>query len=64
MSINLKFKSDNEKKPLKNTKQVTNAPDISKNNAFLILLKGVHNLNSSESPLKPVKITHNVEISV
>ena len=64
MTINFKLKSDNEKKLLKNTKQVTNAPDISENNAFRILLNGVHSLNSSESPLKPVKITHNVEISV
>ena len=49
---------------MKNIKQITNVPVIKENSAFLTLLKGLHKLNNSESPLKPVKITHKVEISV
>ena len=59
-----KLKFDNENKFAKNIKQITNVPVIKENSAFLTLLKGLHKLNNSESPLKPVKITHKVEISV
>ena len=44
--------------------QIKNILDINENKNFLILLKGIHNLNSKNSPLKPVNITHKVESSL
>lgn len=63
-TIKFRFKAAREKNSVKNIKQVKTELDITTNKALRILLNGEHNLNSSENPLKAVKITHRVEISV
>ena len=61
--ISLKLGADNEKKPLNNSMEIPNAALMTEKRIFRVKLNGVHSLNSSRKPFRPVRITQSVDIS-